>query len=119
MTDTNEDNQYLENLEHILNTFVIYYKKTFPNEKLNSFFDNINNYDDTNKMMEHFYQCIQDYKASTMKNSLEYNEETLEEIEEKYILVINDEKKNMSDNIISLLIDVINNDYQNWNILDI
>jgi hypothetical protein len=122
MTDNTEDNQHLENLEHILNVYVIYYKKTFPDEKLNGFFDNISNYDDTNKMMEHFYQCLQDYKVSKMKNSLEYNEEQLEEIEEKYILVINDENKYMSDNIISLLIDVINNNYdicENWNIIDI
>jgi hypothetical protein len=114
-----DDNQYLENLEFILNTYVIYYKKTFPDEKLNSFFDNINNYDDTNKMMEHFYHCIQDYKASKMKKSIEYDEDKLEEIEEKYILVVNDVNKYMSDNIISLLIDVINNDFNNWNIIDI
>jgi hypothetical protein len=122
MTDNTEDNQQLESLENILNVYVMYYKKAFPNEKLNSFFDNINNYDDTNKMMEHFYQCLQDYKASKMKNSVEYNEEKLEEIEEKYILVINNENKYMSDNIISLLIDVINNnyeDYDNWNIIDV
>jgi hypothetical protein len=121
MTDNTEDNQYLENLEHILNVYVIYYKKTFPDEKLNSFFDNIRNYDDTNKMMEHFYQCLQDYKASKMKKSVEYNEAKLEEIDEKYILKINDENKYMSDNIISLLIDIINNDSDNdnWNIIDV
>ena len=119
MTDNTEDNQHLENLEQILNTYVMYYKKTFPDEKLNSFFDNITNYDDTNKMMEHFYQCLQDYKASKIKKSLEYNEEKLEEIDEKYILVVKDENKYMSDNIISLLIDVINNDYEIWNIIDI
>ncbi len=118
-TDDTDDNQYLENLEFILNTYVIYYKKTFPDEKLNSFFDNINNYDDTNKMMEHFYHCIQDYKASKMKKSIDYDEDKLEEIEEKYILVVNDVNKYMSDNIISLLIDVINNDFNNWNIIDI
>lgn len=122
MTDNNEDNQQLENLEHILNIYVMYYKKTFPNEKLNSFFDNIRNYDDTNKMMEHFYQCLQDYKASKMKKSVEYNEDKLEEIDEKYVLKINDENRYMSDNIISLLIDVINNNYEecdNWNIIDV
>ncbi len=121
MTDNTEDNQQLENLEHILNVYVIYYKKTFPDEKLNSFFDNIRTYDDTNKMMEHFYQCLQDYKASKMKKSVEYNEAKLEEIDEKYILKINDENKYMSDNIISLLIDIINNDSDNdnWNIIDV
>ncbi len=122
MTDNTEDNQHLENLEHILNVYVMYYKKTFPDEKLNSFFDNISNYDDTNKMMEHFYQCLQDYKASKMKKSVEYNQEKLEEIDEKYILKINEENKYMSDNVISLLIDVINNNYEecdNWNIIDV
>jgi hypothetical protein len=54
-----------------------------------------------------------------MKNSVEYNEDKLEEIDEKYVLKINDENRYMSDNIISLLIDIINNDYDNWNIIDI
>ena len=128
MTDNIEDNNNfdddndinnMEKLEEILNTFVIYYKKTFPDEKLNSFFDNITNYDDTNKLMEHFYQCLQDYKVSKFKNSVDYNEEKIEDFDEKYILVVNDENKKMSDNVISLLIDVINNHYQIWNILDL
>jgi hypothetical protein len=121
MTDNNMDNiEDMDKIGEILNTYVIYYKKTFPDDKLNCFFDKITNYDDTNKMMEHFYQCIQDYKASKMKNSVEYNEEKLEDIEEKYILVVNDVNKHMSDNIISLLIDVISY-YQNknWNIIDV
>lgn len=119
-TNDNDTND-VEMLEHILNTYVIYYKKSFPDEKLNSFFDNITNYDDTNKMMEHFYQCMQDYKVSKYKDCLEYDEDKLEELEEKYILVINNENKFMSDNIISLIINIINNDYelQKWNILDL
>ena len=119
-SDNSDNTQQLEHLEQILNMYIIYYKKAFPDDKLNCFFDNITNYDDTNKMMEHFYQCIQDYKASKMKNSIEYNEEKLEGIEEKYILVVNNENKHMSDNIISLLIDIISY-YQNtnWNIIDV
>jgi hypothetical protein len=120
--ENNNDNNIedMEKLGQILNIYVIYYKKAFPDDKLNSFFDNITKYDDTNKMMEHFYQCLQDYKASKMKNSVEYNEAKLEEIEEKYILVVNDENKHMSDNIISLLMDVISNyENTNWNIIDV
>ena len=63
-----------ENLEILLNTFMQYYKKTFPDQKFNGFFDNITNYDDTNKLMEHFYQCLNDYNSSRNKTPLCANE---------------------------------------------
>ena len=116
--DNHDEN--MENMENIINVFILYYKKTFPNENLNSLFDNITNYDDTNKMMEHFYQCINDYKASELKSSWDYDETQLEELDEKYILVINNERKKMSDNVLSLLIDIGDNYIEDkWNIIDI
>ena len=104
-------------IELLLNIFTKYFKQSFPENKLNNMFDNISSYDDTNKMMEHFYQCMNDYKVAKYQSSIDYDEEKLDEIEEQYILEVNGIKKHMSDNIFSLLFDIINNDYTDWNIL--
>jgi hypothetical protein len=108
-----------ENLEILLNTFMQYYKKTFPDQKINGFFDNITNYDDTNKLMEYFYQCLNDYNSSRNKMSVDFDSNRVEELEEYYILKVDNVPVKMSDNIISLLIDVINS-YENkdWIITD-
>jgi hypothetical protein len=110
----------MEKMEEILNVFIIYYKKAFPDSNLNNFFDGIVNYDDTNKIMEHFFQCINDYKVSKYKTSLDYDSQNIETLEDKYILTINNENIKMSDNVISLLCDIINSNYNdNWNIVEI
>jgi hypothetical protein len=115
-----EDMNLNDNIENLLNIFVQYYKKTFPDNKLNHFFDNIVQYDDTNKMMEHFYECINDYKASSYKESIDYDQNNIDSFEEGYILHVNDEKVKVSDNILSLLIDVINSfSSENWLISEI
>ncbi len=116
--NNNEDDYDVNNIEHILNVFIIYYKKTFPDSKLNHFFDNIVQYDDTNKIMEHFYECINDYKASKYKSSIDYNETEI--LDEGYILNVNNQKIKMSDNVFSLLIDIINSySSENWFITEI
>jgi hypothetical protein len=108
-----------ENLELLLNTFMQYYKKTFPDQKINGFFDNITNYSDTNKLMEYFYQCLNDYNSSRNKSSIDYDDNRVEELEELYILKVDNVSVKMSDNIISLLIDVINSyENTNWIITD-
>ncbi len=108
-----------ENLELLLNTFMQYYKKTFPDQKINGFFDNITNYSDTNKLMEYFYQCLNDYNSSRNKTSIDYDDNRVEELEELYILKVDNVNVKMSDNIISLLIDVINSyENTNWIITD-
>jgi hypothetical protein len=117
-SNNNEDVYDVNNIEHILNVFIIYYKKTFPDSKLNHFFDNIVQYDDTNKIMEHFYECINDYKASKYKSSIDYNETEI--LDEGYILNVNNQKIKMSDNVFSLLIDIINSySSENWFITEI
>ena len=119
--DSNDDNitdDFSNNIENILNIFIQYYKKAFPDSKLNHFFDNIVQYDDTNKIMEHFYECINDYKASKYKISLDYNETEI--LDEGYILNVNNQKIKMSDNVFSLLIDIINShSSENWVISEI
>lgn len=110
------------NIETLLNTFLIYYNKTFPEEKHLNFFDKIINYNDTNKLMEHFYECLTDYKSSTNKNCFDYDKHLLDELDELYdiyILQIDNIYVKMSDNIISLLIEVINNyDNKEWVIVE-
>jgi hypothetical protein len=111
-----------ENIEQLLNIFLKYYKKNFPEKHNKHFFDGINNYDDTNEIMEYFFQLINDYKTSINKTAIDYDKDRLEELEEKYILNIKNNPVKMSDNIISLLITIINNydltDDSNWEIIE-
>jgi hypothetical protein len=107
------------NIELLLNTFLQYYKKTFPDEKYTYFFDKIENYSDTNKLMEHFYQCLNDYNSSRNKICVDYDESRFNELDEIYILQVDETKIKMSDNVISLLIEVINNyDNKRWDIIE-
>lgn len=107
------------NIEILLNTFLVYYNKAYPEEKHSNFFDKINNYSDTNKLMENFYQCINDYNSSRNKTCVDYDKNRLDELEDIYILQINKINTKMSDNIISLLIEIINNhDGKEWEIIE-
>ena len=108
------------NIEILLNTFLQYYNKVYPEEKYLNFFDKINNYSDTNKLMEYFYQCLNDYNSSRNKICVDYDEDRINELEEVYILKIDNINSKMSDNVISLLIEVINNyEDKKWDIVEI
>ena len=107
------------NIEILLNSFLQYYNRAYPEEKYQNFFDKIDNYSDINKLMEHFYQCLNDYNSSRNKTCVDYDENRLDELEEVYILQIEKINTKMSDNIISLLIEVINNyDREEWEIIE-
>ena len=119
--DNNNNNLFEENnsYELLLNTFMIYYKMNHPDENIKSMFDYLSNDEDTNKPLECFYQSIIEYKASNYKESVEYNEEQSKNFDELYILNVNEKNIRMSDNILSLIIDVINEYYdEEWNIID-
>jgi hypothetical protein len=108
-----------QSIELLLNSFLQYYKKTFPDENISYFFDKVENYNDTNKIMEHFYQCLNDYNSSRNKTCVDYDETRLDELDEIYILQIDKKNIKMSDNVISLLIEIINNySDKNWNIIE-
>jgi len=113
----NNENSY----ELLLNTFIIYYKKVYPNENIKTMFDNINYEGDTNKPLEIFYECMEDYNYSNYKEALDYNLETIKDLNKNdfYVLKNNDISIKISDNIISLLIEIINNKYNNWIIIDL
>jgi hypothetical protein len=112
-----DDNTY----ELLLNTFMIYYKKVYPNDKIKTMFDNINREGDTNKPLEIFYECIVDYNHSNYQEALDYTTDNINNLDKNDFYVLKDNNVNIkfSDNIISLLIEVINNNYSNWSIDDL
>ena len=115
--DNNNDDVY----EILLNTFIIYYKKTYPTDNIKTMFDNINREGDTNKILESFYEAIVDYNHSEHKEALNYSNDIIHEInkDDYYVLKNNNIPTKISDNIIALLIEVINNEYKEWYICDL
>jgi len=124
--DNNTNNTVdTEIYENLLNKYIEYYKKAYPENNIKNMFDKIN-YDDqssTNHIMEMFYYEMQKYNkldnevyTSMDEIQLEQNEK----INELFGLQINNnEIVLVSYCIISLLIEIINNDYTNWNIINI
>ena len=87
-----------------------------------SFFEGIIDDADTSKAMEYFYEHLSEYNISYNKACINYDETRLDELDEKYILEVNNVRVKMSDNVISLIIGLLN-DYDeekdNWRILDV
>lgn len=84
-------------------------------------FDNIKQEGDTNKQLELFYQSLIEFKTSKFDVAIDYKEDYKEEnknSDDLYILTVNDKPIKICDNIIMLLIEVINNNYTEWNIID-
>jgi hypothetical protein len=90
----------------LFNIFMQFYKKTYSNDSHKYFFDKISDIADTNKPMELFFECITEYKASSYKEAESYDKDLIIKYESQYILSINDESTFMSDNILSLIIEV-------------
>jgi hypothetical protein len=92
----------------LFNIFMQFYKKTYSNsnDSHKYFFDKISDIADTNKPMELFYECITEYKASSYKEAESYDKDLLIKYESQYVLSIDDEFTFMSDNILSLIIEV-------------
>jgi len=111
--------------ENLLNKYIEYYKKAYPENNIKNMFDKIN-YDDqssTNHIMEMFYYEM--HKYNKLDNEIytsmdDIQLEQNEKINELFGLQINNnEIKCVSYCIISLLIEIINNEYKNWNIINI
>jgi len=111
--------------EILLNKYIEYYKKAYPENNIKNMFDKIN-YDDqssTNHIMEMFYYEM--HKYNKLDNEIytsmdDIQLEQNEKINELFGLQINNnEIKCVSYCIISLLIEIINNEYKNWNIINI
>jgi len=117
-TNTSNNNIIDNSYESILNTFIIYYKKTHTTENIKTMFDNINQDGDTNKQLELFYQSLIEYKTSAFDSAIDYTTELIKDNHDLYILTVNNKPIKLCDNIIMLLIEVINNDFADWNISD-
>ncbi len=122
MNNNTNDTELYENL---LNRYIEYYKKAYPENNIKNMFDKIN-YDDqtsTNHIMEMFYYEMHKYNKLDNEVYVSLNDIQLEQnekINQLFGLQINNhEIVCVSYCIISLLIEIINNDYKIWNIINI
>jgi len=121
--DNNLDN--LDNLgeiyQDLMNKYIEYYKKAYPEKNIKNMFDNINIDDQTstNHIMEMFYTEI--IKFNKIDNNVYTNSDDFDKTKfnELFGLKIEKEIKCVSFCVISLLIEVINNDYKNWNVINL
>jgi hypothetical protein len=121
--DDIETNNLNDIYQDIINKYIEYYKKTYTDKNVKNMFENIN-YDDqtsTNHIMEIFYTEILKYNKLDNKiytNSDDFDKDKYTEL---YGLQINGNIKCVSVCILSLIIEIINNqndnDYKNWNII--
>jgi hypothetical protein len=121
--DDIETNNLNDIYQDIINKYIEYYKKTYTDKNVKNMFENIN-YDDqtsTNQIMEIFYTEILKYNKLDNKiytNSDDFDKDKYTEL---YGLQINGNIKCVSVCILSLIIEIINNqndnDYKNWNII--
>jgi len=123
--DDIETNNLNDIYQDIINKYIEYYKKTYTDKNVKNMFENIN-YDDqtsTNQIMEIFYTEILKYNKLDNKiytNSDDFDKDKYTEL---YGLQINGNIKCVSVCILSLIIEIINNqndnDYKNWNIINL
>lgn len=107
--------------QELINKYIEYYKKTYPEKNVKNMFHDIN-FDDqtsTNHIMEMFYTEI--LKFNKIDNNVYNDSDDFDKTKfnELFGLKLNDKIKCVSFCVISLLIEVINNDYTNWNIMNI
>ena len=105
--------------ENLLNRYIEYYKKAYPENNIKNMFDKIN-YDDqssTNHIMEMFYTEI--LKFNKIDNNVYINGEDFDKNkhEDLYGLKIENNIVCVSFCVISLIIEIINNNYKEWFII--
>ena len=117
----NIDDNSGETYQDLMNKYIEYYKKAYPEKNIKNMFHDIN-FDDqtsTNHIMEMFYTEI--LKFNKIDNNVYTNSDDFDKTKfnELFGLKINEEIKCVSFCVISLLIEVINNDYTNWNVINL
>lgn len=121
MSDNINDN-IGDTYQDLLNKYIEYYKKTYPEKNIKNMFHDIN-FDDqtsTNHIMEMFY--FEMLKYNKIDNNIYDSIDNIvsDTKTELYGLQINNKEiKCVSYSIISLLIEVINNDYKDWVIINL
>jgi hypothetical protein len=125
---TNNENIFNDNIydiyQELINKYIEYYKKTYPEKNIKNMFQDIN-FDDqtsTNHIMEMFY--FEMLKYNKTDNNIYHSIDDLNNISdtktELYGLQINNKDiKCVSNSIISLLIEVINNNYKDWVLINL
>jgi len=111
--------------QELLNKYIEYYKKAFPEKNIKNMFQDIN-FDDqtsTNHIMEMFYFEMLKYNKydNNIYDSIDLinNNQNNNKLELYGLQINNKEIKCVSYSIISLLIEVINNDYKDWVVINL
>ncbi len=108
--------------QELINKYIEYYKKTYPEKNIKNMFHDIN-YDDqtsTNHIMEMFY--FEMLKYNKIDNNIYDSIDNIvsDTKTELYGLQINNKDITcVSYSIISLLIEIINNDYKDWVVINL
>ncbi len=116
-----EQNDNLNQYELLINKYIEYYRKTYPDNQVKNMFHDIN-YNDlssTNHIMEMFYTDLLKYKKINNDIYVDASEVDFENIDELFGLKVDEEIRYVSQSVISLLHDVINNKYVNWFIINL
>lgn len=120
-TITEEPTQQITNYEKLVNKYIEYYRKTYPDNQVKNMFDNIN-YNDlssTNHIMEMFYTDLLKHKKINNDIYVDSSEVDFDNIDELFALKIDGEIRYVSQSVISLLYDVVNKNYIEWFIINL
>jgi hypothetical protein len=116
-----EENNNLNQYEMLINKYIEYYRKTYPENQVKNMFDNINYSDlsSTNHIMEMFYTDLLKHKKICNDIYVDASEVDFENIDELFGLKVDEEIRYVSQSVISLIHDVVNNKYVNWFIINL
>ena len=120
-TINEEPIQQITNYEKLINKYIQYYRKTYPDNQVKNMFDNIN-YNDlssTNHIMEMFYTDLLKHKKINNDIYIDASEVDFDNTDELFGLKVDGEIRLISQSIISLLYDVVNKNYNDWFIINL
>jgi hypothetical protein len=128
MSDNNDNNDNNDDIigdtyQELINKYIEYYKKTYPDKNIKNMFQDVN-YDvqsSTNHIMEMFYFEMLKYNKTdnNIYDSIDKIEDTDTKTELYGLQINNKDITCVSYSIISLLIEVINNDYKDWVLINL
>jgi hypothetical protein len=116
-----EQNDNLNAYDMLINKYIEYYRKTYPDNQVKNMFDNVNYGDlsSTNHIMEMFYTDLLKYKKINNDIYVDASEVDFENIDELFGLKVDGEIRYVSQSVISLLHDVVNKKYNDWFIINL
>ena len=116
-----EQTDNLNQYELLINKYIEYYRKTYPDNKVKNMFDNVNYSDlsSTNHIMEMFYTDLLKHKKINNDIYVDATEVDFETIDELFGLKVDGQIRFISQSVISLLHDVVNKKYSDWFIINL